>query len=253
MNSESRFLTKVKVDTDTGCWMWQGFIDDQGYGRFRSPGEIRAHRFAFTHWNGPIHEGKMVDHLCRRRSCVNPEHLRLATSRENTFARGSEAPAKRLAEQTHCKHGHEFTPENTMLVNGGRSRACRTCHHARARARYERSRSTTCPEGHKKHPRSDGAMYCPTCQSAKRRRPSAPPPLTFRCGHLRAEGLTDRNGRIYCGVCRVERRTPTECRRGHPLTEENVYISPLGRRQCRACNRLREGQRGRSTSVTTAL
>ncbi|WP_425455717.1 hypothetical protein [Cryobacterium soli] len=66
-----------------------------------------------------------VDHLCRNRSCVNVAHFELCTSDEN-YRRGL---AARIATGK-CRHGHEYTPENTFEWGGRRQ--CLTC---RVRAR----------------------------------------------------------------------------------------------------------------------
>lgn len=76
-----------KVAKGPGCWMWTAAKTDRGYGAFRAVldgMEIRyAHRFSYTIANGPIPEGMQVDHMCSVRACVNPSHLRLATSKQN--------------------------------------------------------------------------------------------------------------------------------------------------------------------------
>lgn len=79
---------------------------------------------------GPIPDGLQIDHLCRVRHCVNPAHLEPVTIAENV-RRGA-------AAQTHCKYGHEYTPENTVIHHGGRE--CRTCNRIRSRRRYYEKR-----------------------------------------------------------------------------------------------------------------
>lgn len=78
-----------KVDKSGDCWEWTGSrYKDTGYGQFawkeagrRAP--TNAHRAAWMLLVGPIPEGMFVDHLCHNRGCVNPEHLRLATPKQN--------------------------------------------------------------------------------------------------------------------------------------------------------------------------
>lgn len=128
-------LDLVEVDAN-GCWLWQGTLTHDGYGMYRG---ARAHRSLYEYFVGPIPDGLVIDHLCRVRSCVNPEHLEPATVRENTL-RG-EGRAAINAVKTHCVHGHEFTPENTMRQKRGR--LCRECHRLKLRRqRSERGRST---------------------------------------------------------------------------------------------------------------
>jgi hypothetical protein len=75
-------LLKFIEKTDT-CWNWTG--DKQnGYGRIKiNCKKIQAYRAAYEAWVGPIPTGMSVHHKCANRSCVNPEHLELATAREN--------------------------------------------------------------------------------------------------------------------------------------------------------------------------
>lgn len=117
-----------------GCWPWLGHCSRNGYGRLRYAGVGRmAHRFVFEHLVGAIPTGLVIDHLCRNHRCVNPEHLEPVTQAENVRRGVGPALAReRWAQQTHCKHGHEFTPANTHL-NGAGSRECRACKALRAR------------------------------------------------------------------------------------------------------------------------
>jgi hypothetical protein len=68
----------------TPCWIWQLTLDDKGYGHAGRGGKVVAmHRFHFEQRYGPVPPGRELDHLCRQRSCVNPEHLELVTHAEN--------------------------------------------------------------------------------------------------------------------------------------------------------------------------
>ncbi|GEL95374.1 HNH endonuclease signature motif containing protein [Cellulomonas composti] len=123
----------AKVDKREGCWEWQGGRSEPGgYGRIGSAGRLLlAHRVAYELCKGPILDGLTVDHLCGNRGCVNPAHLELVSRGENS---------RRYASALErCKHGHEFTPENTRTYqkNGRDVRACRAC----ARRRYHEGRS----------------------------------------------------------------------------------------------------------------
>jgi hypothetical protein len=82
---------------------------------------------------GSVGEGLELDHLCRNRSCVNPAHLEAISHKENIL-RG-ESFSSINAKRTHCKHGHEFTPENTYRWRG-KMRTCRACNLNRVNARY---------------------------------------------------------------------------------------------------------------------
>lgn len=138
-----RFWSKVMVAGD--CWLWTGRTSDKGYGRFWvPPRELMAHRVAYELEVGPIPEGLTLDHLCRVRNCVNPAHLEPVTAGENVL-RG-EGPTARHARQTHCKHGHEFTEENTLIEPHG-ARSCRACSRRRSAAHWRRKRPSLIANG----------------------------------------------------------------------------------------------------------
>ena len=111
---------------EEGCWVWKGTVVDRGYGHFYADSKaVRAHRWSYQHFVGPIPEGLVLDHLCRNTLCVNPSHLEPVTSAEN--ARRGKCGVLR----THCAQGHEMTEENTYLTtpaDGYTRRACRECH-----------------------------------------------------------------------------------------------------------------------------
>lgn len=137
---ERRFLSKVEIVTESGCWIWMDAVHKYGQFCFDNKRTL-AHRFAYEFYKGPIPQGLQIDHLCRVQSCVNPHHLEAVTSRENTL-RGTTGPALNV-KKTHCKHGHEFNEENTLLVKNGLERVCLKCREVyNARKRYERTRKT---------------------------------------------------------------------------------------------------------------
>lgn len=70
------------------CHLWLGFLDRDGYGRFSIGKKSYAtHRFIWEIHNGKIPKGMTIDHICRVPKCVNPNHLRLATSSQNAANR----------------------------------------------------------------------------------------------------------------------------------------------------------------------
>lgn len=106
------------------CWIWTGHCTSNGYGTFFDRRTIKAHRWAYEHWVGPIPDGLVLDHFaCDTPPCVNPMHVRPVTRRENTL-RGDGPAAQNLAK-THCKRGHPFDEANTLHRQDGRQ--CRVC------------------------------------------------------------------------------------------------------------------------------
>lgn len=120
-------LFKYVVVEDRGyktpCWVWHGGLSDRGYGKcWTGEKRERFHIVMFTFFKGPVPEGLELDHLCRVRPCGNPDHVEPVTHQEN-IRRGETGIVNR--SKTHCHKGHEFTPENTRKIKGGRS--CRQC------------------------------------------------------------------------------------------------------------------------------
>lgn len=130
-----RFNAKIRR-TANGCHEWMAYRGENGYGRFYVDGRgALAHRWAYEYFIGPIPPGLQIDHLCKNRSCVNPEHLEAVTGSVNVRrSSNAEAARRRAKATTHCPRGHEYTPENTYQTSGGR--ACRICKRELGRAHY---------------------------------------------------------------------------------------------------------------------
>lgn len=114
-----------------GCWLWKSEGYSGGYGRITLRGKRwMAHAIAYELFKGHAEKGQVVDHLCRRPRCCNPEHLEAVTSSVNTL-RGARPRGKKHyhGKKTHCKHGHPFSGKNLawQVANGYRKRVCRTC------------------------------------------------------------------------------------------------------------------------------
>lgn len=135
-----RFWSKVSK-TDS-CWVWTDSKSSKGYGRMRVDGEyVLAHRLSVAIDGRPASNDLVVDHICRNRLCVRPDHLRSVTVKVNDHE-NSVSIVARLANRTHCNHGHEFSPENTYYAKVSKKnrtyRVCRTCYRARRNARNHR-------------------------------------------------------------------------------------------------------------------
>jgi hypothetical protein len=122
-------------ETPDGCWLWRGTLNHHGYGVIGLGGDkgrtAKVHRVAFEELVGPIAADLTIDHLCRNRACVNPDHLEPVPLRVNQ-ARGWEA---RRAAGVCWKGLHEMTPEN---VAGHGKYRCLACGRESARARRAR-------------------------------------------------------------------------------------------------------------------
>jgi len=127
-------LSGFTVD-ENDCWNWPNVNAALGYGLIGVTRKYRAyaHRAFYHFFKGELIKDMQIDHLCRNRRCVNPEHLEQVTADENK-RRGNSIFAIE-ARKTHCKHGHPLT----MKPNG--HRYCRPCYLAYMTAYNERVRN----------------------------------------------------------------------------------------------------------------
>lgn len=133
-----RVMARVDLADPEDCWRWVGRQSANGYGQLWDEGKtVLAHRATYELLVGPIPEGLQLDHLCRVRDCVNPDHLEPVTSRENT-TRGFGACGVN-ARKAECANGHPYTPKNTYTYPSGHRR-CRTCSQIQSRERTVRRR-----------------------------------------------------------------------------------------------------------------
>jgi hypothetical protein len=119
-------MAKVRVQS-TGCWEWQGYIQPNGYGYFRHSETSWAHRASWLLHHGPIPPGLHIDHLCRNKRCVNPDHLDPVTNSVNQ---------RRAKSWTKCPDLHPTEPSRFAKRADGR-RFCRECNRVSERQRRD--------------------------------------------------------------------------------------------------------------------
>ncbi|MDE2020515.1 MAG: HNH endonuclease [Patescibacteria group bacterium] len=141
---EERFWRYVSPEPNSGCWLWEGALINTGYGLLTIGHKKQklAHRISYEIHKGPIPIGLELDHRCYNTACVNPSHLEAVTHAVNTkrgrFKKGKE---HYLGAKTKCRHGHEFTEQNTVFIKHSRDghvfRSCRLCAKARKKRQNE--------------------------------------------------------------------------------------------------------------------
>jgi len=126
---EERFWAKVAKGIPTignpdPCWLWVAGLQGGGYGQLWVNGKHeQSHRISYEFANGDIPDNLEIDHICRVRTCVNPNHLRAVTHKENVLC--GESPSAKAVRRNECFRGHSFTEENTYLFRGERN--CKIC------------------------------------------------------------------------------------------------------------------------------
>jgi hypothetical protein len=153
-----RLSTKFTIDD--GCWLWEGSIDEDGYGRFIAKNShggmsVGAHRVMYELFVGPIPKSLQLNHLCHsqdkscpggkkclHRKCVRPNHLEPVVVRENLHR-----SLNFSGNRTHCPKGHEYSQENTRYNVQWKKRKqyphkiCITCQRAACLASYYKKKA----------------------------------------------------------------------------------------------------------------
>lgn len=127
MTIEERFWSHVDIRVD-GCWTTSVGLSAAGYSYFQIGGRggrmVASHRYAYEFAYGPVPDGLVLDHLCRNRACVRPDHLEAVTEQVNIL-RGA-SPSAINARKSHCHRGHPFSGDNLYVYPTG-DRGCRAC------------------------------------------------------------------------------------------------------------------------------
>lgn len=195
-----RFWTRVRQSGD-GCWIWAGGLRSNGYGSFAVKHArdgrwtfTTAHRWAFMDQVFIIGNDLEVDHLCRVRACVRPDHLEAVTVAENRRRRDIKyappvdrtirpipavpvpPPPEKRNLLTHCKNGHAYADRGWAKNGKGRTcAACREAQNARKRTGTGHGTETHCPYGHpysgeNLYVKPSGGRECRTCIRARAKR-----------------------------------------------------------------------------------
>ncbi len=193
----------AKVDKSGDCWLWSGALNDRGYGIFAvgTPPKdaIRAHRWAFENTVGVIPDGLQLDHLCRVRHCVRPDHLEPVTTQENT-RRGIES--RSIANPLGAHHHRQDLDNETYVL----------------------ASAVSASAGHHGHssPRGDGPdnlVVAGTLQAEM-----------YHHGSYPNQTMNSDNAHVLPTPAGVRRLTPLECERlmGWPERQENITIEVCG-------------------------
>lgn len=137
MTIKEKLFANRRIHEETGCWLWTAGQNGEGYGSIWIDGKAeKVHRISYREFIGE--PKNLVCHkiACPFRHCFNPEHLYDGTIQDNVRDRDILAhQANHNRGKTHCKAGHEFTPENTLIRSSG-ARNCKACQKERDRIRH---------------------------------------------------------------------------------------------------------------------
>jgi hypothetical protein len=128
---KERFESKYIPEPMSGCWLWLDILTRDGYGQMTYKRKsMRAHRWSYSMYIGPIPNGLLVCHKCDTPACVNPQHLFIGTVKDNTADMIKKG--RGLNSKPTCKYGHPLSGDNLLNtkrigVTGFKLRYCKLC------------------------------------------------------------------------------------------------------------------------------
>ncbi len=127
---KSALFERRKINPTTGCWEWILSVGNHGYAEVQwgTTSKVLVHRLSYSIFVGEIEVGMCVLHKCDNRKCFNPKHLFMGTKKDNHVDMVSKGRSHNHG-LTHCKMGHEYTPENIKMTKKGRE--CGECRRKR--------------------------------------------------------------------------------------------------------------------------
>lgn len=213
MRDLERFNKYIEV-ADNGCWLWTGAISTHGYGFFGYQGKSwLSHRVSFTlHKKGKLVKGMQINHMCH--------------DQDTNCNDGDRCLHRRCCNPAHLE---QVSPKQNTL--SGRTPAAKN------------AQKIHCDNGHEYTPDNTGYVsttgerYCRTCSNNRKRA-------------KRAEVLAEREAKGI--IIKMGPALKTHCKRGHPLSGDNLHIGPTGIRYCKICCALSTARyRARKKSQST--
>lgn len=158
---EEKLLARIELQPN-GCWEWQRQIHPRGYAKWKVWGaktgtqkSVWVHRLSYETFIGDIPEGLTIDHLCKNKSCINPDHLE-AVSRKVNSERGNESyrqdnpkfPCGHLRSETGCTF--PVYARSGALIQKIRCKPCIVAYQKNYQRKYKEQKYATADSLYKK-------------------------------------------------------------------------------------------------------